>query len=701
MQKDNKDSSLPHFDTKEEWALFLSKKGFTVMPGVPGTKKPAGLWEPWEQNQSEGHIQLHWGAHPQHEVCIITGDQLCVFDADTRESEIALLALEAQHAISPSVVVKTRHGVHHYFRVPDGVIVKKESFNSAEHPDKLDVRTGRALVAAPCSPGKSIQKWDINHLDDLVPITQDLVNDVARLNGRPLPSVPVVRAERHSSAGDVDMALVERLLNAISPKGYDVWTKVGMAINTITGGSSTGEALYNKWSATGDDYVGAAAIGKKWDSFKGNVASPCTLGTLKYLAQQQGANVMESLKPIRRIQPEVVFSSGITREDLPKIPPPPSKGPRMIRHSLTRRMDEVERLVMAEKLICGGLVAMGETTLISAEPNTGKTALMVRLLIDSIRDGSLDPTKLIYLNLDDSSRGLFDKLKLAAEYGFEMLAPGFGFKTSDTLPYLEEMMIDGTAHGSVVVVDTVTRLFDNNSKTETREFTDVSRRFTGQGGTLILLGHCNKHRNKSGKLDYAGVSDLPNDVDCRYVLDKMEADKAGQFKVVGFENGKRRSSVKQSAAYKYSTRHSQSYEELLLSIQEVNPEDYFYQMADDAPSEGQVVEVVREILKRAPTTRMKLAMEVGEKINLSRTKILAVMEKFGGAVPSAHYWTVTKRKDLNNAFIYELREQDETKAAAPVSRFSGSPAPRPATNPAQPAPATDNEENEEFEDVVF
>ncbi len=701
MQRDNKDSSFPHFETKEGWALFLSKKGFTVLPGVAGTKKPACRWETWEQNQSEGHIHLHWGANPHDEICIITGDRFCVLDADTPESENALLALEEKHGIYPSAAVKTRNGLHHYFRVPEGVIVKKESFHSAEHPEKLDVRTGRALVAAPCSPGKVILKWDFNHLDDLAPITQDLVDDVAQLNGLPPPSVPVVRAEYNGPRGDVDMGALERLVNAIPAEGYIPWTNIGMAIHFETCGSSAGLQLYDKWSATGSKYVGTVAIKKKWDGFHADVAEPRTIGTIRGLAKQHGADVAELMEPFSKVETEVVFSSGVTREDLPKFPPPPSKGPRMIRHSLTHRMDEVERLVMGEVLICGGLVAMGETTLISAEPNTGKTVLMVRLLIDSIRDGSLDPTKLIYLNLDDTSRGLYDKLKLAAEYGFEMLAPGFGFKTSDTLPYMEEMMIDGTAHGCVVVVDTVTRLFDNNSKTETRAFTDVSRRFTGQGGTLILLGHCNKHRNKSGKLDYAGVSDLPNDVDCRYILDKMEADKAGQFKVVGFENGKRRSSVKQSAAYKYSTRQSQSYEDLLLSIQEVNAEDYFYQMADDAPSESQVVAVVREILTKAPTTRMKLAMEVGEKVDLSRTKILAVMEKYGGADPSTHYWTVTKRKDLNNAFIYELREQEETEAAAPVSRFSGSPAPRPAAHPAQTEPTINHEEEEDLDLVAF
>jgi hypothetical protein len=210
-----------------------------------------------------------------------------------------------------------------------------------------------------------------------------------------------------------------------------------------------------------------------------------------------------------------------------------------------------------------------------------------------------------------------------------------------------------------------------------------------------LLGHCNKHRNKAGKLDFAGVSDLPNDVDCRYILDTLNVDKAGEFKVVSFENGKRRSSVKQVAAFKYSTRQSQSYEELLLSIQEVNHEDYFVPNGV-AATEREVVKVVREILCKGPNTKMKLAMEVGERIDLSRVKILALLDRKAGSE-----WSATRNRKANNALIYELLSKEDTNQAAPVSGFSGSPVPRPATSPAQPVLAYHDEEHEEFEDVKF
>ena len=305
MKNVRRDMPIPSFNTNEAWALFLSKTGFTVMPGVQGTKIPAGPWQPWEQNQSVGHIQLHWHAHPLDEVCLIAGHKLCVLDADRPEAIDALYALEDKHWIYPLIEVETTHGVHHYFGVGDGVVAKPDSHNSAEHPARLDVRVGRSLVMGPGSPGKSIMRWDIETIDDLTPITQAFIDDIARLNGRRPPS-EMGRTVIEPSEGGADVAVMARLVRHIPPAGYDVWTKVGMAIHTESGGSAAGLSLYDKWSACGRDYVGPAAIRKKWDSFRRGVARPCSIGTLKFFAKQNGANVAELVEPFERVDMEVV-----------------------------------------------------------------------------------------------------------------------------------------------------------------------------------------------------------------------------------------------------------------------------------------------------------------------------------------------------------------------------------------------------------
>jgi hypothetical protein len=306
MMNQNGNNAIPSFNTNEGWAQFLRKSGFMVMPVVPGTKIPASKWQPWVENQSEGHIELHWRAHPAHDVCLIAGDKLYALDADREEARQQLLLLEETHGISPRVVVKTTHGCHHYFRLPEGVAAKQGSHHSDKHPERLDVKTGRSLLMGPGSLGKVIERWDIAHIDDLIPVTQAFVNDVARLNGEPPPSANTQPIVIETQAGGTDMAAAKRLVRTISPAGYDVWTKVGMALHTMSGGSADGLSLYNTWSACGKDYVGPAAIQRKWDSFRRGVARPCSLGTLKFLAKQNGADVAELLEPFERVDMEVV-----------------------------------------------------------------------------------------------------------------------------------------------------------------------------------------------------------------------------------------------------------------------------------------------------------------------------------------------------------------------------------------------------------
>ena len=59
-----------------------------------------------------------------------------------------------------------------------------------------------------------------------------------------------------------------------------------------------------------------------------------------------------------------------------------------------------------------------------------------------------------------------------------------------------------------------------------REVLHVFREFAAAGGTVILLGHCNKHRTMDGRLIYEGVGDLKADVDNMFGLDPLN-DKFG------------------------------------------------------------------------------------------------------------------------------------------------------------------------------
>jgi hypothetical protein len=184
----HEDKSIPSFDTQEGWARYLSNTGFPVMPRPAGTTKPPEHWAQWLTDQSDERIALYWGANTTVEAGVFGGLEFYALRARRPEAARELLQLEEKHAVHPAVVVHSDEGYDHYFRLALGTIAKHELHDCEQHPERLDVVTGPNLLSGPGGRGKQILKWDIEHFDDLTLATQGFVHDVARLNGRQLPS---------------------------------------------------------------------------------------------------------------------------------------------------------------------------------------------------------------------------------------------------------------------------------------------------------------------------------------------------------------------------------------------------------------------------------------------------------------------------------------------------------------------------------
>lgn len=182
--------SLPLDDLKHashyESALKLAGFGFVVIPVVPFIKRPALPWDPWIEKLSHASIRTHWAKHPDHELGCIVGDGLIVFDADSPSAVAALHAIEARFGIVPSLIVATRRGEHHYYRRPAGVVAKSDSHCTEKHPERVDIKTGRAMVVLPPSTGKTVKTCTVRHSSELAAVTQEFVDAVDAHNGRPL-----------------------------------------------------------------------------------------------------------------------------------------------------------------------------------------------------------------------------------------------------------------------------------------------------------------------------------------------------------------------------------------------------------------------------------------------------------------------------------------------------------------------------------
>lgn len=98
-----------------DWALLYKRRGINVVPIAPGGKIP--LIKEWEDRQvTEEEIHGWWKQWPDADLGIVTGpvSNLLVLDIDEGGSTAL-----AKKPIPPTWAVKTKRGIHYYFRFPE------------------------------------------------------------------------------------------------------------------------------------------------------------------------------------------------------------------------------------------------------------------------------------------------------------------------------------------------------------------------------------------------------------------------------------------------------------------------------------------------------------------------------------------------------------------------------------------------------
>ncbi|MDM4766166.1 PriCT-2 domain-containing protein [Pelomonas sp. SE-A7] len=622
--------------------------GFHVIPLLPGTKCPACPWDPWLATLSEATIRAHWQRNPTHEVGCITTAEILVLDADSPESVRALSRFAQEHDMVPRLIVNTSKGQHFYYRRPAQVYAKQQSHSTADHPERIDVKTGRSLVVMPGSAGKVVHACVINHVNELDAVTQEFVDDVFAHNGSPTPRQHEVRAAGNAEHvnGTKQFSAATQLLAYIDPNcGYAVWVSVGMALHHESDGSDAGLDAFDSWSAGGKDYPGRREIEVKWRSFKSYAGKPYTIGTLIHLAREAGASIDPMAlgdDQFEVTETEVVSGPGEVHAQPSVSAPlvastaaamqPVEPGP-LARFSLRGKSEELEKQLLEQEQALGPIALTGQATVIFAPPNTGKTLLTLHLLTVSLGDGSLDAGNVYYINMDDTAKGLVEKLKIADTYGFHMLADGhLGFRGSMFLTILNDLVTKSDPKGMVIILDTAKKVADLMSKSQMAEFTQAVRRFVSKGGTLIALAHTNKNRTASGKLVYAGTSDLVDDFDCAYIVDSLPWTGVEPGKVIELKNIKRRGDVPDTLAYRYSTALGKPYSQILASVVEVPSDDLAKSKAEAAEvSDAVVITAIKACIGDGITKKMDLARAAAERARVGRNAAIEVIDRYDGS----------------------------------------------------------------------
>lgn len=146
---EGKESSVLDFQSRLEAALFFYEVGLSVIPIVPGTKRPAVKRDPWLELLCEQAIRAYWRNHPNYGVGFIVPEDMVVFDADSPIAVAALYQIEKCFDIASRFIVKTKRGEHHYFKLAPATKVKTCSMDTVKFPHGIDVKAKGSMVILP------------------------------------------------------------------------------------------------------------------------------------------------------------------------------------------------------------------------------------------------------------------------------------------------------------------------------------------------------------------------------------------------------------------------------------------------------------------------------------------------------------------------------------------------------------------------
>lgn len=338
------------------------------------------------------------------------------------------------------------------------------------------------------------------------------------------------------------------------------------------------------------------------------------------------------------------------------------------RHSITGYSQQMRKQMLQDTFVLSGVALLGQWTTLYASPNTGKTLLTLWMLWEALRSDRVDGDRIFYINADDSYRGIVEKTELAEEWGFHLLAPNQNdFRSGDIVSLMVELSESGEARGTVIILDTLKKFTDLMQKKDATEFGIIARGYVAAGGTLICLAHTNKHRSAEGKSIYGGTSDISDDSDCVYILDKLDGQYFDERIAVEFENRKSRGDVQEKVSFTYRRTHGQSYADLVNTVQRIGDSEMSKlkaaaEVARGLESDKDAIDAIRSAIRSGVTSNSAIVKRINSETGISHRQIRKVLSERTGAVYAlGHRWNCTTGK--HNKQEYSVLEPTERDAS--------------------------------------
>ena len=331
--------------------------------------------------------------------------------------------------------------------------------------------------------------------------------------------------------------------------------------------------------------------------------------------------------------------------------------------SATGSSKEMRNKMLTDVFVMKGICIQGQWTVIYAPPNSGKTLIVIWLLFEQVKAGLIQGSDIFYVNADDTYKGAVEKTELAETYDVNMLIPAVrDFDIGKVTSLMRQLAETCQALGIVIVLDTLKKFTDLMDKRAASEFGKVARTFVSAGGTLIALAHTNKHKDSDGKGIYSGTSDIVDDCDCAFMIDKIDNSQLGAKGVhtVEFTNKKARGDVESTVAFRFDRCAGQTYEELLESIERISGGTLdlarkHAELVKQLEEDDEVIQALSTVINSTNLNKDRLIKSVNADYGFSHKNIRQVLKRYTGN----NYCDGARWKEVraqNNRVTYELTD---------------------------------------------
>ncbi len=316
----------------------------------------------------------------------------------------------------------------------------------------------------------------------------------------------------------------------------------------------------------------------------------------------------------------------------------------LTKYSLMGQSEAMKKQMINDVFVLQDLAILGQATVFYAQFNTGKTLLVLWLLIDSIKAGRIEGKNVFYVNADDTFNGTYTKNIIAETYGFHMLMPNQnGFDPDNFTKDLKQMIDGESARGKIIILDTLKKFTELMDKRQGTSFMKIARQFVQCGGTLIMLAHSNKHKSLDGKVVYGGTNDVPSDSDCVFTIDTVSDD--GRTKQVLFEHIKSRGNVCREKAFSYLLE-ADTYGELLESVvmaddKATNKAKKEKGIRDRYTKDEDAINAIIEAIESGNTLKTNLIDSAHRDSGISKARINKVLSDYTGLdITKGNLWFI-------------------------------------------------------------